>query len=231
VLTHFLLRGETKKEKNYILKSGIFNFEVNLLTIISIQKKKIRETRALRVILIGRRVQISLQIKAQILSDQILQAENLRNIAIEKGKQEEEFLQKEFKQRVESYKDWLALDNLVASFQVEAAHALEKGEFSEWQRSKLQPINIGKIQAIDIFIHKACVRLDTTNPFDLLISLPPLPNPILPDRQSRNAGQWVSDIFNGGENRRRLDHEYEQVKWKSIKMLYVLIFLSFLKLL
>ena len=208
------LEAKQKKNKNHILKSGIYTFEINLHTIILLQKKKIRETRITRVIIIARRVQVLLQSQAQILSGQILQADNLRNIAIEKGKKEEEFLQKEFRQRVESYKDWLALDNLVASFQVEAAHALEKGEFDEWQRNKLQSNNIDKMQSIERFIRKACVRLDLTNPFELLISLPPLPNPIFPDRQSRNAGQWINDIFNGGENRRRLDQEYERVKWK-----------------
>jgi hypothetical protein len=158
-----------------------------------------------------------LQAKVQILSDQLVTAENIRTLAIRQGKQEVENLRKDLDHRINTYKEWLAASNLISEFQVDATHALEKKCLDEWQRNKLLHVNNKKINAIETFIQKACNKIKTTNPYSLVITEPVIPNPNIPGRTSRSFGQWFGDIFNGGENRLLLDQEYERARWTTYK--------------
>jgi hypothetical protein len=211
------LQAKQEKKTHLVFLSGIFRFEFNLLTAILLQKKIISVIRFPRVVMISRKVKLTLQSEAQSLSAQIVIAENLRNAEIEQGKQEVENLKNDFEQRINAYKEWLTFDNLVSAFLVEAAHALQEQKLDEWQRNRLQSVNTLKIKTIELFIQKACKRIGKTNEYTLLNSVPPLPSPTLPDRPSRNFGQWFGDIFNGGENRAQLDQEYERAKWETYK--------------
>jgi GTP-binding protein EngB required for normal cell division len=207
---------QDKKIKRMFL-SGIFRFEVNLLTIISLQKHVIAESRLSMVLIIAQKVIVHLQAKVQTLSDQLVTAEDIRTLAIRQGKQEVENLRKDLDHRINTYKEWLAASNLISEFQVDATHALEQKRLDEWQRNKLLHINDKKINAIETFVQKACNTIKSTNPYSLVITEPVIPNPTLPDRTSRSFGQWFGDIFNGGENRLLLDRENERARWAAYK--------------
>jgi hypothetical protein len=211
------LEAKQKNKKRKVFKSGIIDFEVTLLTIISIQKKRTSHTRLLRVLPVASKVKYILQELANDLAMEILNAENVRNLAIEKGKQEEKSLKEEFLKRVETYKNWLSSNTLVASYQMDAAKALETQAFYGWQDSKFKSIIIGYTQSIEKCVSKACRKLNKSNSSSINISFPNLPNVSLPSRQDRNAGQWIGDIFNGGANRKKLDQEYENKKWQAYK--------------
>jgi hypothetical protein len=211
------LDAKQDKKIKHMFLTGIFKFEVNLLTIISLQKNFIAESRLPMVLIIFQKVIVCLQANVQTLSDQLVTAENIRTLAIRQGMQEVENLRKDLDHRINIYKEWLAASNLIAEFQVDAAHALEQKRLDEWQRDKLLHINDKKINAIEAFVQKACNKIKTTNPYSLVIAEPMIPNPTLPDRTSRSFGQWFGDIFNGGENRLILDQEYERARWTTYK--------------
>jgi GTPase Era involved in 16S rRNA processing len=211
------LEAKQKNKKWKVFKSGIIDFEVTLLTIISIQKKRTSHTRLLRVITVASKVKYILQELANDLAMEILNAENIRNLAIEKGKQEEKSLKEEFLKRVETYKNWLSSNTLVASYQMDAAKALENQAFYEWQNNKFKSIIFGYTQSIEKCVSKACRKLQKSNSSGVNISFPDPPKISLPSRQDRNAGQWIGDIFNGGANRKKLDQEYENKKWQAYK--------------
>lgn len=211
------LEAKQKNKKWKVFKSGIIDFEVTLLTIISIQKKRTSHTRLLRVLPVANKVKYILQELANDLDMEILNAENIRSLAIEKGKQEEKSLKEEFLKRVETYQNWLSLNTIVASYQMDAAKALENQAFYEWQNSKFKSIILGYTQAIEKCVSKACIKLQKSNSSVINISFPDPPKASLPSRQDRNAGQWIGDIFNGGANRKKLDQEYENKKWQAYK--------------
>lgn len=207
---------QDKKIKRMFL-SGIFRFEVNLLTIISLHKNVIAETRLPIVLIMAQKAIAYLQAKVQTLSDQLATAENIRTLAIRQGKQEVENLRKDLDHRINTYKEWLAASNLISEFQVDATHALENKRLDEWQRNKLLHVNDKKINAIETFVQKACNKIKTANPYSLVITEPVILNTTLPGRTSRSFGQWFGDIFNGGENRLLLDQEDERARWMAYK--------------
>jgi GTPase Era involved in 16S rRNA processing len=94
------LEAKQNKKKWNVFKSGIIDFEVSLLTIISLYKKRTSQTRLLRVITMASKVKSILHKQAKDLAMEISNAENIRNLAIEKGKQQEKSLKEEFKKRV-----------------------------------------------------------------------------------------------------------------------------------
>jgi hypothetical protein len=155
--------------------------------------------------------------QAKDLAMEISNAENIRNLAIEKGKQQEKSLKEEFKKRVENYQNWLSPNILVASYQIDAAKTLETRGFYDWQDSKFKSIILDYTQAIEKCVSKACTKLQKSNSNRINISFPEYPKVSLPSRQDRNAGQWIGDIFNGGANRKKLDQEYENKKWQAYK--------------
>ena len=210
---------KAKQERNIwkTLISGIITFNAGLFTIICIQKERTSQTRLLRVIAIADRVKSILEKNGNDLYKEIRTNENIRNMAIEKGKQREKYLREEFKNKIEYYRNWLYLDNLVGGYQNEAAQYLERGEFYTWQDHKFKLTITKCIQSIESWANQSCdeFRKNRLNSID--ISFPSCPNISLPQRQDRNAGQWFSDVFNGGANRRKLDEEYERKKWESYK--------------
>lgn len=211
------LEAKQNRKKWQVFKSGIIDFEVSLLTIISLHKKRTSQTRFLRVITMASKVRSILNKQAQELAIEISNAENIRNLAIEKGKQQEKSLKEEFSKRVEIYQNWLYLNTLVASYEIEAAKTLETKGFYDWQDNKFKPTILDYTQAIEKSVSKACKKFQKSNSNRINILFPEYPKVSLPTRQDRNAGQWIGDIFNGGANRKKLDQEYENKKWQAYK--------------
>lgn len=211
------IQSQQKRNIKEKLASGIIAFEAALLTTVSLQKKKVNQTRLLRVINIASQVKSILQEKAHELNGEILTAENIRNMTIEKGKQRELYLREEFKRRVETYRNWLFSDTLVDIYQIETAQALETNQFYDWQNSKFQTTILSYTQSIQQWANQACDEFKRMQPSIITVSLPSYPNVSLPQRQDRNAWQWTTDIFNSGANRKRLDKEYERKKWEAYK--------------
>lgn len=208
---------KAKQERNswQILKSGIMAFEAALFTIMLLQKTD--ETRLVRVIAIAIKVKTILQSRANNLTVEIKNAENIRNTAIEEGKNREAFLKEEFKRRVEVYRNFLSIGSLVASYQMNAGQALEMGQFGDWQNSKFHPAVLSYTQTIEKWVNQFCNEFQKKHPNSIKIAFPDYPDVSLPKRQDRNTGQWIGDIFSGGANRRRLDKEYEKKKWQTHK--------------
>lgn len=210
---------KAQQERNIwkIITSGIITLESSLFTIISLQKEKTNQTRLLRVTAIASQVKSVLQKRANNLTKEIRDAEDIRNVAIEKGKQREEYLRQEFKRRVKNYRNWLSLDTLVGTYQTNAAQALETGSFNNWQNSKFQSTILSYTQSIENWANQSCDEFEKSRPNRIKISFPSCPHVSLPQRQERDFGQWFGDIFNGGANRRKLDKEYERKKWQAYK--------------
>ncbi len=210
---------KAQQERNIwkTITSGIITFESTLFTIISLQKERTNQTRLLRATTIASQVKSVLQEKANSLNEEIREAEYIRNMAIEKGKQREEYLRKEFKRRVQTYRNWLSLNTLVGSYQTNAAQALETGRFNSWQDSEFQSTILNYTQSIENWTHQSCDEFQKNRPSRIKISFPSYPHVSLPQHQDRNLGQWFGDILNGGANRRKLDKEYEIKKWQAYK--------------
>lgn len=211
------IKAKQKRNKKEILASGIIGFEAALLTIISLQKKKVDRMRLFRVIAVARRVKSVLKTKIIDVKKEIKDAENIRNNIIEKGKQRELYLKKQFKREVEAYRNWLSLDILLGTYQIEAAKALEKYQFDDWQKNKFQSTISRYTQAIQNSANQSCDEFQKVQSAFIDVSLPSNPKASLPQRQDRNPWQWTTDIFNKGANRQRLDEKYEKEKWDAYK--------------
>ena len=83
------------------------------------------------------------------LLKEIRDAEYVRNVAIEKGRQREEYLREEFKRRVRVYGNWLSLDMLLGSYQEKVALALETGSFNNWQDSQFKSTILNYTESIE----------------------------------------------------------------------------------
>ena len=149
---------KAQQERNILkmITSGIISFESTLLTIISLQKERINQTRLFRVISIASQVKSVLQKKANNLIKEIRDAEYIRNVAIEKGKQREEYLREEFKIRVKTYSNWLSLDMLLGSYQEKVAQALETRCFNNWQDSQFKSTILNYTQSIEKWANQSC---------------------------------------------------------------------------
>jgi hypothetical protein len=200
-----------------LIKTGILNLEAALSIFVYIQKKRIYQTRLPRVIAIATQLQSILQKKADYLEGEIEKAENDRKAVIKKGKERELFLKQEFKRRIETYQNWLLLDNLVRNYQTEAAQALEDGQFKKWQNHEFKPNIVTYIKTIEEWTNQSCDEFQKNRPNQIHISFPNSPNVFLPRRKDRDAVEWVSDLFNGEANRIRLNREYERKKWQAYK--------------
>lgn len=208
------------KQKRKILsvcKSGMTKFEATLYTIVLFQKQRIYITRLPRVLAIVTQVKQALQAKIQPIAVEVKTAEDRRNLEIERGKQREKLLREEFKGGVEALRNWLSLQTLARSYQSAAAQALENYQFSNWQNNELKLKVTSYINIIEKWVNQACNDFHKSQPSRLCISFPSQPNVSLPQRQDRNFGQWVGDIFNGGANLKKLDEEYETKKWQAYK--------------
>jgi Dynamin family len=208
---------KAKQERNswQVLKSGIMTFEATLFTITSLQKTN--TTRLARVIALATKVKAILQKRADDLTIEIKNAEIIRNIAIEEGKNREVFLKEELKRRVEVYRNWLSLNTLVASYQLDAGQALEIGQFGDWQNSKFHSTILSYTQTIEKWVNQSCNEFQRQHPNSIKILFPSYPDASLPKRQDRNAGQWIGDLFSSRANRKKLDKEYERKKWQAYK--------------
>lgn len=210
---------KAQQERNILkmITSGIISFESTLLTIISLQKERINQTRLFRVISIASQVKSVLQKEANNLLKEIRDAEYVRNVAIEKGRQREEYLREEFKRRVRAYGNWLSLDMLLGSYQEKVALALETGSFNNWQDSQFKSSILNYTESIEKWANQSCDEFQKGRPNRIKISFPSYPHVSLPQLQETDFGQWFGDVFNGGENQRRLDKEYERKKWLAYK--------------
>ncbi|KYC38108.1 dynamin [Scytonema hofmannii PCC 7110] len=210
---------KAKQERNIWKRfiSGIITFKATLLTVTFLQKKRTNQTRLLRVITIATQIKQILQKKVNDLTAEIRNAEEIRNVAIKQGKERELFLKKEFKRRLETYRNWLSLNSLVGTYQRDAAESLETNRFHTWQDSKLKSTILTYTQAIEKWVNQSCDELNINQINTINISLPSYPNVVLPQPQDRNARQWIGDIFNGGANRKRLNEEYQIKKWEAYK--------------
>ncbi len=199
------------------IASGIVTFEAALFTIISLHKKIVDQTRLQRVIAVADQIEPILRKQADRMVEEISIAENARKTAIEIGKKREAFFRDELIKKVDAYRRWLSLDTLLGSYQTDAAQALESNQFYKWQSGKFQPAILSYVQVIENWVNQSCEEFQTQPPEGIKNSLPSAPRVSLPQRQERNVWQWAGDIFNRGENRRRLDGEYERKKWQAYK--------------
>ncbi len=210
-----------------MITSGIISFESTLLTIISLQKERINQTRLFRVISIASQVKSVLQKKANNLIKEIRDAEYIRNVAIEKGKQREEYLREEFKIRVKTYSNWLSLDMLLGSYQEKVAQALETRCFNNWQDSQFKSTILNYTQSIEKWANQSCDEFQKGRPNRIKISFPSYPHVSLPQLQETDFGQWFGDIFNGGKTKENWIKNMKEKNGLLIKLLLITIYINF----
>ena len=199
------------------VSSGIIRFEASLLTIIALERKNVSKSRLPRAIAIATQIFSILKDKKHEIEVEITREEKIRENTIRKGKQRETYFRKEFKKKIENYRDWLKPTALLASYQTSAAQALESNRFSEWRDNEFLPSSLSYTKRIEKVLAKSGNEFDKR--FPGRIDVPSLNSPYvpMPTKKDRNTRQRFGDFFNGGRNRQKLDDEYEKEKWQAYK--------------
>ncbi len=73
------------------------------------------------------------------------------------------------------FQNWLEIDNLLTTYQSEAAIALQSQSFRAWETGEFKRIAIDHQQAIVKWVHQACEIFEKSRPNQLLVTFPGLP--------------------------------------------------------
>jgi GTP-binding protein EngB required for normal cell division/vacuolar-type H+-ATPase subunit H len=199
------------------ISSGIVFFEAALLTIISLEKSKVYQRRLPRVIAVATQVQSVLETRVSKVETDIRGAETTRNNLIKEGQQREAYLRREFEEAVKLYQDWLRSGSLLASYQADAAQALESNRFNTWRDNEFIPAAVTYTQRIERAMKKSCDEFSSSFPGRIDIPRPSNPRVSMPEKKARNNRQRFGDFFNGGKNLKQLEDDYERDKWQAYK--------------
>jgi hypothetical protein len=92
--------------------------------------------------------------------------------------QAQQLLKKGFEADLDQFRRWLALDQLLATYQLEAAVALQSQAFCRWERGAFKTQAIDYQQALVKWVQQACEFFERSRPNQLLVVFPSLPQEI-----------------------------------------------------
>ncbi|MBE9011596.1 dynamin family protein [Pseudanabaenaceae cyanobacterium LEGE 13415] len=198
------LRSRLKGDQAAAQSSGLPMFETALYSIASHdQSKKKQPTKAQRLI---DQIKQALQTKIDEIETQIATETTVAKQRFQIQRKAKALIEKGFAASVLEFHTWLEIDNLLATYQFQAAIALQSQSFRAWETGEFKRSAIDYQQAIVKWVHQACEMFDRDRPHQLLITFPNLaienPNPSieqtgLPDEVPIAVATGLGWVFGG----------------------------------
>lgn len=182
------LRSRLKGDVAAAQSSGLVIFESALQSILAAKQEKMSDVRLPRVVKIADQIKQSLQAKAQNIASELETLESKYNAKIEIQQKAEKLIKQGFITSVLELRNWLDEKTILYRYQSEATAALQQGQFSNWERSFLQPKLVELQQSIIKWVTQASEFFNRPQPEALSISLPTHPQVNLPNKPTNSDG-------------------------------------------
>lgn len=194
-----------------IFQTGLIPFEVGLMTLLFFYRKRIKEKRFLRCILIAFRLKELLETQANDLRKEIDIFERKRNQEIQSGLSLEKTLRKDFKTTVDDLSQWLSYNNLHSAYQSDLAEALENSNAESWEKKTI--VKTYKIKASNI--NDVATRItETYGTVKVVLKKTSVPDPEIdwPDKPTFTFFQQVFSIFTTTKERKWKAYHEERAR-------------------
>ncbi|WGV24361.1 dynamin family protein [Halotia branconii] len=194
------LRARLKGDVAAATSSGLVAFEAALQNIVGILQQNRGDVRSPRVQAIADQIQQSLKAKIDPILIEIQSFDEKQNTKIEIKQKAANLINQGFINSSRELREWLALPNLFAKYQADAAVALVENNFKSWQTNVLKK-DLTELQlAVVKWLYQAYNFFQAERPEDLSISFPSEPQVTLPPRpnNSDDLSQPSSIAVGGG---------------------------------
>lgn len=182
------LREKLSGNRGIADSTGILALESALAKIAAPRLIHLQQTRLPRVVAIAQQVQEILQDEAQTLEQVLKQWEQARATALWNARLTEHRLRQGFDASVAALEKWLELNSLLQRYQSEVSLALQQDRFSAWESETFWRSLTEHRGAITSYVEQACLEFGHSAPDDLVLPLPPDPEPDLPSPPSGTPG-------------------------------------------
>jgi replication fork clamp-binding protein CrfC len=178
------LRARLKGDVAAATSSGLVAFEAALQNTVGILQQNRGDVRLPRVQAIAAQIQQSLKAKIDPILSEIKSFDEKENTKIKIKQKAANLINQGFTNSIRELREWLALPNLLAKYQADAAVALAENNFKSWQTSILKKDLIELQLAVVKWLYQAYNFFQAERPEDLSISFPSEPQVTLPPRPS-----------------------------------------------
>lgn len=187
------LRARLKGNMAAAQESGLPMLESALHTIVqSLQADPAARLPRLRAI--AHRVHTSLEQKITTLRHEIDPIDDKQRQKNEIRQQAAPLLQVGFAKSTQAFADWLALTQLLTTYQAPAAQALQTGTFKSWLMGEFKRTAIDHQQAVVKWVHQACEFFEREKTHQFLVNFPPEPGLPAPQPTITPAPPKKSDL-------------------------------------
>ncbi|QLE57007.1 dynamin family protein [Nostoc sp. TCL26-01] len=180
------LRARLKGDVAAASSSGLAAFEAALQNIVGILQQNRGGVRLPRVQAIASQIQLSLKHKIDPLRLEIQAIDDKQNAKLQIKQKAQNLIKQGFTTSISELRDWLALPQLLAKYQADAAVALAENNFKSWQVLKLKK-DLHDLQlAVVKWLYQAYEFFQAERPEDLFITLPSEPIITIPPKPNHN---------------------------------------------
>lgn len=168
------LKGETSADQ----LTGLSQLETALQTIATQPKIKAQSQQP-RLTIVAAQAQQLLQQTIQTLGTE--QANSVQQTATQKRaiqERAEPLLKTAFDTELAKLRQWLSFDNMIASYQLEAAVALQSNAFETWEQRTFKPKANSYLESLITWVKQACDIFDRPQPIVPMILFPTIPKEI-----------------------------------------------------
>ncbi|NEO87854.1 MAG: dynamin [Spirulina sp. SIO3F2] len=211
------LKSAKAKDFSGLMKSGALRFKVDLCTLVHFFKKEKRYSKLTRFQSLARKVKSVLLKRKEEVMRMLKIEEEIREAEIQKFKQRESFFLNELQEKIKSCKSLLGKNSISSSYELELAKSLEEYNFDNWRNYSFKKKVLAYFDSLEDLINKACNEFNNNRLERIVLDFSTAPKVVYPSRQSRNAWEFLGDVFGNGSNKERLDKKYEKDKWESYK--------------
>lgn len=192
------LRAKLKGDTAEAHSSGIFAFESAVQSIVETWSfSKIQSLRFPRAVSVISQVKQTLYLKIQAAQTELQIASDSHNKTVSGGQQSERTIRQSFKSSIGILREWLSIQNLLSRYQTEAASALERNNFRDWENGVFKQTLVGYKREIMKWVTQASTIFNHTKPDDLYIPFPADPDVNLPEQPSKQSGDAGAVVGTG----------------------------------
>ncbi|MBD2251450.1 dynamin family protein [Nostoc parmelioides] len=183
------LRARLKGDVAAASSSGLAAFETAVQNVVGILQQNRGSVKLPRVQAIASQIQLSLKNKIDPIAHEFKAFDDKQNAKFAIKQKAQDLIGRGFTASINELGDWLALPNLLAKYQADAAVALAENNFKSWQINNLKK-DLNELQiAVVKWLYQAYEFFQEERPEDLSIPLPSEPIITLPPK-SDSGDTW-----------------------------------------
>jgi GTPase SAR1 family protein len=185
------LRARLKGDNAAAQTTGLATFESALQTIVNYNHEKL-DISLPRVQVIVEQVKQVAEKKKDAIASELETIKQKHQTKIELKQKANKLIEQGFQRSLSDFQGWLYLPRLLSHYQAEIAISLQQDKFSEWFKSKFEPIVLNYQKQIDEWVRKGCDFFETNYPGELLLAFPNPPVVVTPSNNKESYSTTFS---------------------------------------